>query len=130
MADKQPKQLSDDALLVRGGLMADRKDMQQQAEDALELCGLHALSLGGDDRMNLHDLAMANRRPNPRLRKSTAARTRAAGFALTYPKGKKRHCDLILPRPMTDKDWDALEQAFDPAEPNPYYHAKRGEVTT
>lgn len=116
MADNE---LSDSAIVIRGGTNA-RKVVQQQAEDEFEASGIYAISVGADEKLSLDDLAMANKRPNSVIRKSLVGRLRAAGFEVTPPKGKKRHANLILPSPPTDTDWERLDMAFDPPEPNPY----------
>lgn len=106
--------------------MSSREAMEEQAADEFDENGRYSLSVGADAEMNLYDLCMANRRQNRHIRKSTVGRLRAVGFEVTWPVGNKRHSDLILPTPPTDDDWARLVEAFDPAEPNPYYHAKQG----
>jgi len=122
---EQPR-LPEKALVIRGGLMSSREDMEEQAADEFEMTGRYALSVGADAEMDLRSLCMANRRPNRQIRKSTVGRLRAAGFEVTFPIGTKRHSDLILPIPTTDDDWEKLDEAFDLPEQNPYYYAKRG----
>lgn len=92
------KQLPDEAIVIRGG-RNERKHVEQQAADEFELSGRYALSVGADAEMSLVELAWANRRPNPTIRKTTVGRLRAVGFEVTIPKGTKRHADLILPSP-------------------------------
>lgn len=106
--------------------MMVRAHMEEQVADEFETNGRYALSVGADAEMDLHQLCMANRRQNRQIRKSTVGRLRTAGFEVSWPTGKKRHSGLVFPSEPTDDLWDALEEAFDPAEPNPYYNAKLG----
>ena len=128
VAEQGEPRLSNKALVIRGGEMSNLQHMQDQAVDEYCLNGRYALSVGADETMSLRELAMANRRPNRKIRKTTVGRLRAAGFEVTYPTGTKRHADLILPTHPTDGDWVALIEAFDNHEPNPYYYEREGEV--
>lgn len=118
-------QLPDEAIVIRGGLNA-RADVEEQAEDEFEENGRYAISCGADADMTLDELAMANQRPNRLIRKSTVGRLRAAGFDVMPPTGPTRHSDLLFPGPVTDELFAAFEDAFDDAEPNPYYYAQQG----
>lgn len=112
------KRLLDDALVLRGGLNA-RTVVEERASDGFERTGQYAISCAADPTMTLEQLARANETQHASIRKSTAGRLRAVGLDVTWPRGPKRHSDLLFSGPITDEIFDALETAFDEPEPNP-----------
>lgn len=121
MADPLPEE----TIVIRGGTNPPDK-MREQAQEEFDDCGVYSLSAAADPAMTLEEIARTARRPNAQIVQTTVGRLRSAGCDVTHPTGKRRHVDILLPQPPTEEDWQALEEASDPPEPNPY---RRGGAT-
>lgn len=117
----EPPRLPDEAIVIRGGIN-DSRHMQEQAEEefAVGPTHLYSLSVAADATWTLDRIARTARFENRQIRKSTVGRLRAIGCDVSWPTGRRRHANLILPQPPTDTVWIDLEQAFDPPELNPH----------
>lgn len=76
---------------------------------------LSVYSLPGE---SVESIARQARLPNGRIRVSTVARIRAAGYDV-LDRRSDGHCRVPLPARPTDEDLERLAGAFDPAIPNP-----------
>lgn len=106
-----------DDLVVRGGLMAI-DTLRANAEDTFvdeHVWELSVYSLAGE---SVEGIARKARLPNGRIRVSTVARIRAAGYDV-LDRRSDGHCRLPLPGWPSDEDLERLVSAFDPAIPNP-----------
>jgi hypothetical protein len=104
---------------MRGGV-CERKKMQEQAVEEFDVCGIYSISAASEAGWTLEQIALANKRDNGKIRKTTVGKLRSIGCEVTPPKGPYKHVNIILPQPPTTADWDALEGVLDLAEPNPY----------
>lgn len=115
-AGAQPD-LPDDAVVIRGGLMA-MADLRRSAQIHFDHEGRYALSVFCGVDASADAIARAASLPHPKIRQSTVGRIRRAGFDVVRSEGPPGHADLVLPDPPTDDDWRALEAAFDPPRHN------------
>jgi hypothetical protein len=109
---------------MRGGY-CERELMEAQAREEFDTCGVYSISAASEAGWTLEQIALANKRANNKVRKTTAGRLRQIGCEVTPPEGPFKHVNIILPQPPTDTDWAALEEALDPPENNPYRKLSR-----
>lgn len=90
--------------------------------------GIWGISVQSAPGMTPEDLARVMPIRNGQIRVSTVGRIRrlGTGFDVVATAGPGRHATATLPsRPVTEKDAQALESAFDAPVPNPA-HPPRG----
>jgi hypothetical protein len=108
------------ALLVRGGKMF-RPDLEISAEQHFRRFGHYALSfwsVPGKTAEQIAEQIGTEDLPHGTLRACPVERLRRLGYEVMFS-GRPWHVSVILPSPPSDRDWDNLEQAFDPPQPNP-----------
>lgn len=113
---QRTERLSDDALVVRGGLML-LSDLERAAEVCQASLGFPGISVYAADGLGLAELVMATPLAHSQLRWSRAGRLRAAGFALE-PTRSWPHYTLRL-TDASPAELRRVEQTFSPPEPNP-----------
>jgi len=90
----------------------------------------YALSVHSAPGLSALDIAMRARRPNPRMRVSTADRLRKADFEIRPSRPGDLHCDIFIgPNGAVNPgtfELLRLQQAFDPPEPNPSSAGRTG----
>jgi len=118
--------LPDDALVVRGGLLADLTVLREQAEDAHlggEGFGLSvwadAVAPGESNRDTIARLARIGRILNPKLRVTTAGALREAGLTLMQVGKNPEHYNVMLGDELTDDAIEAFRSAFGPPMEKP-----------
>jgi hypothetical protein len=98
-----------------------REDLERSVETCFALNGIHALSVWSLPGLAAEAIANAvgpRRLPHSVIRATTVGKLRAYGYDVS-PSGQPGHMSLQLPSPPADRDWENLEQAFDPPVTNP-----------
>ncbi len=112
--------LPSSALLVRGGRML-RADLEISAETHFNREGHYALSFWSAPGLNAAEVAErigTEDLPHGSIRSAPVGRLRELGYEVMFS-GQPWHVSLVLPSPPSDEDWENLEDAFGPPEPNP-----------
>jgi hypothetical protein len=93
----------------------ERAPMEERVERVHRTTGFYDLSCDCLPRHTRDELARIAQYPNTKLRESTVGRIRNAGFQIfPSPTGRSRaHCTLRLPDPLSDRDWEKLEEIFE-----------------
>lgn len=116
LRDEEPP--GEAVVIVRGGLSTSAR-VRESAADAFDEYGIYAVSVFLTLDESVEELC--RREPflsrYRRVRRSTVARVRAAGFPL-LPTLDRPHYDIVLPD-LTDETLDRLDSSFDPPEANP-----------
>lgn len=110
--------LPDDAVVVRGGLML-AADLELSAQSHFDLEGSYALSVFSAPGLSADEIAGRVPLRHSKIRQSTVGRIRSAGYEVVSSAGPPGHADLLLPHRPSDRDWHALDIAFDPPRANP-----------
>lgn len=94
------------------------EDLRNAAETALVRLGKPGISVYGGEGLAVKDVLLQNPLPNPKIRKTTGGRLRAAGFDFeqTFRAG---HYTVWLPD-TGDETLVRLADTFDPPERNPF----------
>jgi hypothetical protein len=111
--------LSDDALVVRGGLLTPEKVQQAAGEEPDGTWGLSVQSAPG---MSIRDLVREGSIPHSKVSVSSVGRIRSlgTGFDVKKTDGVGNHGTLVIPsRPVTQEDASAVASAFDDPIINP-----------
>lgn len=125
-------QLPDEAVVIRGGLMARDGLIASARRYADQNEGIYGITLwswpgltAGEIAQRVKEDHAQGRNPvgHGQLRWSTAGVIReamSAGRAFILKKtGQDGHYTLTFPSEPSDGDWDRLEKMFGPPEPNP-----------
>lgn len=94
-------------------------DLALSAQSQFDVEGVYALSVFSAPGMTADEIAEGVPLRHSMIRESTAGRLRAVGYDVVSSSGPPGHADLILRDSPTDADWQALDEAFDAARPNP-----------
>lgn len=89
--------------------------MKKRVKRDYQKLGIYGLSCDCLPGYSRDQLARLVEYPNPKLRESTVGRVRNAGFEI-FPAPTRRsraHATLKLPDPLTEQDWERLEEIFD-----------------
>lgn len=118
--------LPDEAIVVRGGIIASTEALIEQAETAAADGEGYVLSTfaavaneGESEEELLSRIVTDGRIPNGRVRTTTAARLRAAGFSLRQTGTPPCHYDVDLGEEITLEVVARFEAAFEPPRSNP-----------
>ena len=113
--------LSDDALIVRFGVMALR-DVKLSLEDAKDDPDVdqYELSFFGGDGLDPEEISRLGNAPNPRMRISTIGRLREAGFDPYPDPPPEGHIGLRFAQMPSDEELNSLISLFDEPVENPH----------
>jgi hypothetical protein len=115
----QPRRLTDETLVVRGGLVTP-ESVQAGADEHPE--GYWGISVQSSPGLSEADLARAGRIPHGTIRATTVGQIRSlgSGFDVVSTRGFGHHATLVIPsRPVADRDAVAVSQAFGRPVRNP-----------
>jgi hypothetical protein len=135
-AEDVPEVLPDEAIVVRGGIMAHdtlNENAWDHCRDVLAergwQWGLSVFSHPSADVATICRIAWPILR-HGQVRLSTVGALRASGYDVV-PDGEKGHCLIPLGPPPWDDDWHALadskEGVFGPPEKNPEKERRKAE---
>lgn len=110
--------LSDDALVIRGGLM-EVASLRISVETCLRVEGFYGLSFFGADGLSIQQIATLAALPNGRIRVARMGALRGIGREPT-PRGSFPHLSLEFPTSPTDVELEELAGVFGSDIPNPY----------
>jgi hypothetical protein len=120
--DEEIARLPDEAVVVRFGVAAPdtlRKSALAQHDETSDF-GLSVVSLPGKSADELARLAGLR---HPKIRETTVATIRRAGYEVVPDEPPEGHALIMLPRLPTDDDYQRVSDVFSPPRPNPVLEA-------
>lgn len=123
VGSRRGRGLADDAVVVRGGIMMTSTlavAAQASAQAGKRYCPSFWSHPDHDAARIVADARTLSgaHLPHSQIRVSTARRLRTAGFR-PIRRGAPGHYDIVIPTPVDDATWQALQAAFDPPQPMP-----------
>jgi hypothetical protein len=116
--------LPGDAIVIRGGLMADLDAMLKSIEEEHVISGRYGLSVGCRPSLTANEIAEVrgtNRLPHPKMRAGTVGRLRNVDWEVILDENDEgpAHALAIKNQMPTLAELDAAVQTFGEAQPNP-----------
>ena len=104
--------------------MKDRGFVVRSAEDCKAEMGCYGISVEAFEDVGVEEALSRTRRPNSTVRLAVVAELRARNLEVIPTRGAP-HATVLLPEPLDDEGWLALQDAFDEPRLNPYAPPRR-----
>ncbi len=119
IGDSGREPLPDDAVVVRGGMMASQFLFEAVQDHTDDFPGELALSVASVPGLTADEIAEVAWFVNQgKMRATTAGNLKAAGYGAEVD--GEPHALVILPREPDEQMWEELRQVFGDLRPNPY----------